>query len=600
MTPFVLGISFGFHDASAAIVSSEGVIAFAAEERLSRQKHDSSFPRLAVDECLRQAGLSLNDMARVAYHERPEPAFTRVLTSALAGFPRSSREFSASMRAWLSNKLWVRTEIEKRIPSQKVSTIDLFPHHDCHAAQSFFTSGYDESAILTLDAVGEWTSTGIFHGRDSKLQSLKSVKFPHSLGLFYSAMTAYLGFVPMDGECSTMALAAFGKPTYTELFRRILKFTPEGFHVDQSYFQFVEFYQQPFTKKLTKILGHPRSQFEKLNFSSWGNVAISDDEQRFADIAASVQSIYEEAVLHLATLAKRLSGSTQLCLSGGGALNSVAVRKLADAKIFDDIYIPPDPGDGGAAAGAALLSLAKEFSIEPTSSWRPSIGSHVQSKELGFVKQVRTEHAGRYSKLGLKPIAFEIEEIDVNHNDILAREVAKLIVSGKIVGWCQGRFEAGPRALGSRSILIRPDNIDLAKRLSNNVKSRAAFRPYALSIIESDAERVLQNYNPKLRPYHWMQIVDTVNPQCVDQLHAGLHIDGTTRPQVVFQSEAPRYHLLLTEVQKWLGIGAVINTSFNESGYPIVNTAIEAMAIFLRSGMDALVVENKIYLKNTK
>lgn len=597
MSDFILGLSFGFHDASAAIVSRDGVIAFAAEERLSRQKHDASFPRFAIEECLAQTGLSLENISHVAYHERPEAAFTRVMTSAISGFPHSAREFSASMRSWLSHKLWVKSEIAARIVSSRALPIAMFPHHDCHAAQSYLTSGYEDSAILTLDAVGEWTSTGIYHGEGQGVTLKKAVKFPHSLGLVYSAMTAYLGFTPMDGECSTMALAAFGQPLYAEFFRKIIRLTPDGFTIDQSYFRFVEYYQQPFTDKLIQALGQPRSQFDPLSFSSWGPVSVSANEQRFADIAASIQLVYEEAVLHLAQLAKRMTGSNTLCLAGGGAMNSVAVRKLVDSRIFDDIYVPPDPGDGGAAAGAALLCLAQTSELSKDSSWKPWSGLKVKADELGFVKHLRPQHAKRFSKLGLTQEAFTVSEETITDEKDLSHRVADLIADDKIVGWCQGRFESGPRALGSRSILIRPDKIELAKRLSRDVKARAAFRPYALSLLDSDAERVLETYRPGLRPYQWMQIVDRVNPLYRGVLKAGLHIDDTTRPQVVHANDAPRYHGLLAAVQERLGLGVLINTSFNESGYPIVNTSREALAIFLRSGMDALVIDTTLYRK---
>jgi carbamoyltransferase len=595
MTSLALGLSFGFHDASAAIVSSEGVIAFAAEERLSRQKHDASFPRMAIEECLKAAGIRFEDISHIAYHERPEPAFTRVLTSALAGFPHSAREFSASMRAWLSGKLWVRGQIAARLATR--NTIELFSHHDCHAAQSYLTSGYTDAAILTLDAIGEWTSTGIFHGQGSAVHALKAVKFPHSLGLFYSAMTAYLGFTPMDGECSTMALAAFGKPRYVDLMRKIVKLTSEGYTVDQSYFRFVAFYQKPFSEKLIAALGAPRSQFEDLSFSSWEETTASANEQRFADIAASVQLVFEEAVLHLARIARRLSGSSRLCLAGGGAMNSVAVKALQDSGLYQDIYLPPDPGDGGAAAGAALLCLVKNGLTLQDATWKPWSGLAANREGLGFLEHLRPEHAQRFSKVGFKQEPFVLEEREVGDDDDLAAEVAKLIAERCIVGWCQGRFESGPRALGARSILIRPDDVDLAKRLSSCVKARAAFRPYALSILDSDAPKVLTRYDAALRPYHWMQIVDHVRPEYRKALKAGLHIDQTTRPQVVFADQVPRYHRLLKAVRHELGLGVLINTSFNESGYPIVHTSQEALAVFLRSGMDALVLGSVIYRK---
>jgi carbamoyltransferase len=596
---YTLGLSFGFHDAAAALAQNGTIISYAAEERFTRQKHDRNFPKYAIDHCLQEAGITTQDLEAVAYHESPEQTFSRVLTSSLAGFPFSRREFSTSMKAWLSKKLWTRNEICRRLNLAPEKLI-CHQHHTSHAAQSFLASGLESSAILTIDAVGEWASTGLFLGdrRDaSPIKLIKTFDYPHSLGLFYSTMTAFLGFIPMDGECSTMALAAFGKPVYAKKLREVLQVSASGYQLDQSYFNFDRFYKSPFSEKMITLLGLPRNYSEQLPFDCHERQKVSPNAQRFADIAASVQLVYEEAVLQLAKILHAMTGSKNLCLAGGGALNCVANKKIADSKIFERIFIAPDPGDGGAAVGAALLSSEASNVASPQLVWRPNSGKQVNARDLDFTELIDTNHSRRFSSIGVLQKKHLLKKTSFAHLEDLTEHLAKELHAEKIVGWCQGGFEAGPRALGNRSILIRPDRPELARRLSTMVKARAPYRPYALSLNFEEANNLLIDFDPELIPFRWMQLVCDVKPHQRDRVCSALHIDGSTRPQVVFPGDNQPFHQLLAQYGDLSGTAALLNTSFNESGYPIVTTAIEALAMFSRTGMDILVIENTMIEK---
>jgi carbamoyltransferase len=614
---YTLGLSYGFHDASAALARDGQIIFSAAEERLSHQKHDRAFPKFAILNCLRSAKISLEQIEAIGYHENPAQTFTRVLAASVSAFPRSGREFTAAMKSWLGEKLWVKKEIAKRlhVDPKKVIT---FRHHHTHASQAFLSSGFSESAILTVDAVGEWATTGLFvgeyHGDKPYITCLETSDFPNSLGLFYSAMTAYLGFRPMDQECSTMALSAFGTPRYVNQIREIVQVNRGQVFIDQDYFHFTDFYKNPVSERLLKILGPARTQNHRLPFDCLADPKLAPivdkDSQRFADVAASVQEVFEESVIALSNDLYSRTKRPNLCLAGGGALNCVANAKILQNTPFQNLTIPADPGDGGAAQGAAQLAFfhgAKSHGraniSEKTQRLTP-VGAHlglaITEDDLDFIEHIDPRHNMKYLKLGLArgfKNQYRLEQEKFSSQEALVSEAAKAITSGKIVGWCQGRFENGPRALGNRSILIRPDDLTLAKKLSRDVKSREAYRPYALSFCDFDAERILQDYDRDLGPLRAMQLALAVRDDVQKCLRAGLHVDGTTRPQVVFADEQPLYFELLKEVGQRLGLAAVINTSFNESGYPLVNSATQALAIFARTHMDVLVVGQTVIRK---
>ncbi|MGZ3670433.1 MAG: carbamoyltransferase family protein [Bdellovibrionota bacterium] len=586
----ILGISSNYHDAAAALVIDGVLVSTATEERFSLIKHDPSFPRMAIDSCLEVAGLAPKDIDLVAYHEEPEVKISRSLASAFLRFPFSLPTFLASMRETASSSLWVRYEVTKQlgIDPQKVAVV---PHHISHAAYSCLCSPFPETVGLTLDAVGEWTSSGIFScrtdGERTEIEPVDVTPFPHSIGLVYSSFTSYLGFRANDAECSTMALAAFGRPRFADEMRKIIQVDSDGaYRVDLSYFDFGITKAPPVTRKLTSIFGPARAHSQVLSWDALGECSPDPESQRAADIAASLQLVTEEAVLGLARRAKRLTGLSQVSLSGGVAMNCVANAKLAGSGIFEGIFVPPDPGDGGGAAGAALyVSLIKTGRRPGAKNFHPYLGQEYSERDALEI----------LNELDKGKSLFRIETLEPS---ALVDETARALASGKIIGWFQGRFEHGPRALGNRSILARPGDCALARRLSSRVKKRAAFRPYALSVAEEWSQRIFGNLAGGVAPYRWMQVAATVNPELRSSLRAALHIDGTTRPQVCGPTDNPLFHQLLSafgEVSK--GPAALLNTSFNGSGLPLVARPTDALMMFLRTDMDLLVLNRTVIRK---
>lgn len=601
----VLGVSYGYHDSSVALVVDGRVVSASAEERYTRQKHDSNFPTFAIERVLQDGGLAASDLDRVVFHEDPHAKFSRVLTTALAPFPRSRLEFVQSMKAWLGRKLWALNTLSSRleVAPEKVRYLS---HHFSHAVQAFMGSGFDEAAILVVDAVGDWGCTALFKGswRDGRptVERVFKLAFPNSLGLVYSAFTAYCGFSPNDSECSTMALAAFGRPTYVDKVREIVRAMDDGtYEVDQSWFHFLDFYKGAWTQKSVDHFGPARKPNQPLPFRSFGTQgAIDADAQRWADVAFAVQAVIEERIVALAHRLHREVPSKNLCYAGGVSMNCVANQRLVHEGPFERVFIPPDPGDGGTSVGAALYVAAQEGPARPSDAvYGPYLGpAFDETEDLRMLEFVKPEHVRRYLKLGLEQAPFTFRHQTFGTLEALADDVAKRLAEGRIVGWYQGRAELGPRALGRRSILIRPDDEALARRLSRDVKNRAAFRPYALAVTDADATRLLDLPAERLRENRWMQYAWPVREELRAKVASGLHADGTTRPQVCFADDNPEFHALLSAWGRTSGLASLINTSFNPSGYPIVTTPVEALTMFARTGMDALVLGRTVVWKH--
>ena len=601
----VLGVSYGYHDSSACLVVDGRVVDARAEERLSRQKHDANFPSLAIAEVLGRHGLKPSDVDQVVFHEDPHAKFSRVLAAALSGFPRSRLEFVESMKAWLGRKLWSLASLSSRldVPPEKITYLS---HHFSHAVQAFIGSGYEQSAILVVDAVGDWASTALFKGRWENgrpvIERVLELGFPNSIGLVYSAFTAHLGFSPNDAECSTMALAAFGRPTFTDAMANVVRPADDGTSdVDQSYFHFTNFYKGAVTEKFHALFGPSRPFSRKLPFASFGAMpTIGEEDQRLADAAHAVQQMTEERLLSLARRLHQEVPSENLCYAGGVSLNCVANRRLLAEGPFKRIHIPPDPGDGGTAIGAALYGAALLGDATPTSvRYGPYLGArHSPDADVAMLEHVKPAHVARYLKSGLDanaPFAFRHKRFESPSER--ASFVSDRLMEGKIVGWFQGAAELGPRALGNRSILIRPDDVALATRLSRDVKDRAAFRPYAFSVAMEGAAELLDLPREHLEMHRWMQFSAPVKPECAERVRAALHVDLTTRPQVCTAGANPGYHALLMAFGERFGSPVLLNTSFNPSGYPIVSTPTEALAMFARTGMDLLVMEDAVVWK---
>jgi len=601
----VLGLSYGFHDASAALVVDGDLVAVATEERLTRQKHDAYFPQFAIQSCLDRAQLKLSQIDRVAYYESTETKWTRVLSTSLKKWPFTYREFNTSMKSWLGGKLWTEALLAQRLNIPAASLVS-FNHHNSHAAQAFMGSGFSEAAILTVDAVGEWETCTEYtaHWEKGKPQFTKinAHHYPHSLGLFYSAITHFLGFKPMSDECSTMALAAFGDAEYLTRMRECIAVNEQGkIIINNEYFQFDRYFSSPFSKKFEKIFGPPAQL--KYAFSSLVEYSPTGEEQRMANIAYAAQKVFTECMLKLAKNLKKKTGLKNLCLAGGAALNCVANTLLLAEAGFDNIYIPRDPGDGGASIGAAYLAYFKENSrARPMGDYAVSLGqSYPASDTIKMLEQLTPAKLQKHKKIGT-PKHFKEQWHSSNHlsEKELSQKTASLINDGKVVGWFQGGVENGPRALGYRSLLFKASDIKIANRVSQVIKDRAGFRPYALSMTESAAEKILEIKNLLPRTLRYMQLTVPVKNQYREQLRSGLHIDQTTRPQVVYKDDNPLFHKLLSAYGKLSQVEALVNTSFNESGYPIVEGPAEALLMFARTDMDALVLNDCLIVKDKK
>lgn len=612
----VLGISAHYHDASAALVVGGTVVAAAAEERFTRLKHDASFPERAVRFCLTQGGLAADDLDAIVFYEEPPVKFTRVMATTLADFPAGHGHFSAAMKRWLGGALWTRNEISAALDVHP-DKVESVAHHESHAAFAYHGSPFEEAAVVTVDGVGEWacTSIGVGSARHG-VSLLETSAYPNSLGLVYSAFTAFLGFRPNDGEASTMALAAFGRPRYADEVRRLVQLHPDGrYSVDASAFNFLSAGgENLFAPSFTRLFGAARDARAPLPFDCLagpGGTPVSEADQRWADIAASVQIVIEEAVVGLAARAHRLTGSRNLCFGGGVALNAVANTRLVEHPLFEHVFIPPDPGDGGSAVGAALLAYHRRKQAAralPTPAGpgartrtTPYLGA-AAGDSAPFVRLVEALDPAAWSGYRLPgasaPPPGELATETAPDEEALVRSVAAELAAGRIVGWFQGRFELGPRALGNRSILVDPANLGEVRRLSATVKQRASYRPYALSIRDEDLEQVFA-FEGRATPdcARWMQMVKRVRLSALPRVRGAVHVDLTTRLQACSARDNPRFHRLLSACGELTGLGALLNTSFNESGYPMVATAEEALLMFARSDMDTLVIDDVVVRK---
>lgn len=584
----ILGISCYFHDAAAALIKDGVLVAAAEEERFSRIKHDYEFPENAIEFCLETGGIEAGDLDYVMFFEKPFIKFERLLLCSMQTFPRSMKLFREAMVTWLGDKLWVKHLLLKKlgVPASKV----LFSeHHLSHAASSFYCSPFDEAAILTVDGVGEWTTAALGVGKGTDIKLLKEIRFPHSLGLLYSAFTAFLGFEVNEGEYKVMGMAPFGQPKYVDKVYELVHVDDDGgFELDMDYFCFHYSSEKTFNNRFEKLFGDPRDQ--KAHFftpstgypSYFGDRPPNFDElgkqnQYYADIAASIQAVTEQIMLKMAQYAYRETGISKLCMAGGVALNSVANRKILAETPFDDIYIQPAAGDGGGAVGAALY------------------GYHaLLGKPRNFIMEHAywgEEHSASDTEEFLKENNIPYERLE--DDEKLIGRVVDNLTRGKVIGWHQGRFEWGPRALGNRSILADPRRADMKDIVNVKIKFREPFRPFAPSVLEEKAgdyfalAEAARHY-----PARFMLYVTDVHEDKRDVLPAITHVDGTGRLQTVKRELNPKYYRLIETFGEATGVPVVLNTSFNLKGEPIVNTPEEAFNSFSKSGMDVLVLGN--------
>jgi len=588
----ILGISAFYHDSAACLVRDGEIVAAAQEERFTRKKHDASFPSNAVSFCLNQAGLKMSDVGQVVFYEKPFLKFERLLETYLSTAPGGVASFLKAIPLWIKEKLWTEDLIRKDLGGYQGQM--LFPrHHESHAASAFYPSPFEEAAILTMDGVGEWTTSSIGEGRGNRVKLLKEIRFPHSLGLLYSAFTYYIGFRVNSGEYKVMGLAPYGEPIYKDLIlKELLDLREDGsFRLNMRYFNYCAGLTMTHPRFHKLFGGEPRKPETKLT-------------QRHMDLARSVQAVTEEVMVRMARYAKKLTGLPHLCLAGGVALNCVGNGKILREGIFDRIWVQPASGDAGGALGAALLA------------WYQYLGNKRQTTGLpDFQKGSFLGPEFSSAEIEKRLTALEATFTTVSDGD-LPGKVAELIASEKVIGWFQGRMEFGPRALGARSILGDARSAKMQEVMNLKIKFRESFRPFAPSVLrerlpdffEADTDspymlftvpvkealrRTVPDEEKNLSGIAKLKVIRSPIP-------AVTHVDYSARIQTVDGGRNALYHSLLKRFDEKYDCPVIINTSFNVRGEPMVCTPEEAYVCFMRTNMDVLVIGNCLLLKENQ
>lgn len=574
----ILGISAFYHDSAAALLCDGDILAAAQEERFSRKKHDPRFPGHAVEYCLREGGITIDQVDYVAFYDKPLIKFERLLMTYLASSPHGYLSFLSQMPSWLKEKLFVRNTIRKQLGYQ--GNILFSTHHLSHAAAAFFPSPFEEAAFITVDGVGEWATTTYGIGRDTKVKILKEINFPHSLGLLYSAFTYFTGFKVNSGEYKLMGLAPYGEPRFADIIKReLIDIRDDGsFRLNMRYFDYCAGLRMT-NRRFADLFGGPE------------RTAETKITQREMDLASSIQVVTEEVMLKMARHVQRETGMKKLVLAGGVALNCVANGKVLRDSPFEDIWIQPCAGDGGNALGAALFAwhqlLGNPRTVTPRIQKASYLGPSYSDDEIQSFLDARKIP---YRKLS---------------REKLPEVVADLLSSEKVVGWHQGRMEYGPRALGARSILGDPRSRDMQTVLNLKIKFRESFRPFAPTVLAEHADECFDLRGAE-SPY-MLLVADVRKDRLRDlseeekralgfdklrvprsDLPAITHVDNSARIQTVTREDHPLYHDMIEAFYKKTGCPVIINTSFNVRGEPIVCTPEEAYTCFMRTRMDYL------------
>ena len=598
MATFILGISAYYHDSAATLIKDGQIICAVQEERFTRKKHDSSFPRNAILYCLNFNNIDLEKIKNIVYYEKPLLTFERLLETYLGSAPRGGRSFIAAMQVWLKEKLFLKENLKKELKSLQIKLnknsnyvpeLLFSEHHLSHAAAAFYPSPFEESVILCMDGVGEWATTSAWIGKGNKIEPLWEISFPHSLGLLYSAFTYYCGFKVNSGEYKLMGLAPYGEPKYTNLIKeKIIDIKEDGtFRLNIEYFKYHRGFRMT-SKKFNKLFGkNPRKSESEL-------------EQFHMDIAASIQLVTEEIVLKLSKSLRKETNIKNFCLSGGVALNCVANGKIIEEKIYDNVWIQPASGDAGSSLGAALFA------------W---YGLLEQSRKVNPADSMKGAFLGcKYSNYEIKTF---LKKINATYKTLEDKELfdllAKLLDEGKVIGWFNGAMEFGPRALGGRSIIGDPRNKEMQSIMNLKIKYRESFRPFAPSVLEEDLSN---QFEMKVKSPYMLLVAHVKKELCKkmtkdenklfgiyklnisrSSMPAITHVDYSARIQTVNLRENPRYYKLIKSFKKRTGCPVVINTSFNVRGEPIVRSPEDAYRCFMRTEMDVLVLENQIIFK---
>lgn len=568
----ILGISCYYHDAAAALIRDGEVVAAADEERFSRKKHDSGFPTHAIDFCLEKGGIKSDQLDFVVFYEKPFLKFERIILSILNNFPRTSGVFREGMLNWMKDKLWIKNHLMNKL---KISNDKILfcEHHLSHAASAYFVSPFEESAVVTLDGVGEWTTGTIGYASGNEVKLLKEIKFPHSLGLLYSAFTAFLGFEVNEGEYKVMGMAPYGQPKYVDKVSKMVNLNDDGsYSLNMDYFSFHRSDKNSFSKKFEREFGSPQDPKKRDVIDPY-----------YADIGASIQRVTEEIMLKIAKEAHKITGSKNLCMAGGVALNSVANGRILREGPFEELYIQPAAGDSGGALGAALWAYHTLLNNPKRNVMKHAyLGQDYDKRTIkDFLEQKNIKY--RY----------------VPNESELVSETVENIKKGKVVGWFQGRFEWGPRALGHRSIIADPRNPEMKDIVNKKIKFREPFRPFAPSIIAEETHNFFEFDNHERHlPARFMLYVVPIK-QNKQKIIPAINHFGTARLQTVYKEESPLYYNLISKFGEETGVNTILNTSFNLKGEPIVNTPENAWNTFSNSGMDVLVLDNFVIEKKS-
>ncbi len=586
---YILGISAFYHDSAAAIIKEGEIIAAAQEERFTRIKHDQNFPICAIRYCLKEAGITAQQLDYVAFYDKPFIKFERILETYLTYAPRGIKSFIMAVPLWIKKKIWMKELIKKELGYEGEV---LFPeHHESHAASAFYPSPFNQAAYLTMDGVGEWATTSYGSCNENGIRILGELHFPHSLGLLYSAITYYTGFKVNSGEYKIMGLAPYGKPTYVEkMYDHLIDLKEDGsFKMNMEYFDYCAGLTMTNSKFNDLFGGEPR-------------VPETNLTQKEMDLARSVQEVTEEIMLRMARHVKKITGEKYLCLAGGVALNCVGNGKLLREKIFDDIWIQPAAGDAGGAIGAAYIAYHQHLNNKMKSKTGRDLqkgsylGPHYSNDEI---KEFLSHHSLPYQY-------YEENKLFDVVSDLIAQE--------KVIGWFQGRMEFGPRALGSRTIIGDARSPQMQKKMNLKIKFREGFRPFAPSVL---AEKVSEWFEIDRESPYMLLVAEVkkekqrkmtseeTNLWGIDQLNiirsevpAITHIDYSARLQTVNKLDNPRYHALINKFYEKTGCPVIVNTSFNVRGEPIVQSPLDAYKCFMRTGIDVLVLENFILHKD--
>ena len=593
---YILGLSAYYHDSAVALLKDDEIIAAVQEERFTRKKHDAGFPLNGIKYCLKEAGITLNDIDSIVFYDKPLIKFERLLETYLAYAPKGFRSFLAAMPIWLKEKLFLKTTLKKefaKIAGCKESELPkLFfaGHHQSHAASAFYPSPYEKASVLCLDGVGEWATTTCWQGDGHHLKLLWEIDFPHSLGLLYSAFTYYTGFKVNSGEYKLMGLAPYGEPKYVDLIlEHLIDLKEDGtFRLDMSYFNYATGLTMT-NDKFAKLFGGPARKAE------------TDIAQKEMDLARSIQAVTEEVVLRLARTIHKEQGGDNLCLAGGVALNCVSNGHLLREGPFKNIWIQPAAGDAGGSLGAALVTWHDHYGNARTVIENDSMkGSY-----LG--PQSTTEEITTY----LDSINAKYEVLD---DDVLMPKLAKILSSENVVGWFQGRMEFGPRSLGGRSIIGDPRSKKMQSVMNLKIKYRESFRPFAPAVL---AEKVEDYFEHQTSSPYMLMVAPIIKSRRVkmseeqtklfgieklkinrSDLPSITHVDYSARIQTVHAETNPRFYALIKEFENQTDCAVLVNTSFNVRGEPIVCTPEDSYRCFMRTEMDYLVLENVILDKH--